>query len=45
MTATVWRDDLSAPQSALASRHLTQRSILNYQPVLVAEPAGAPFGP
>ena len=28
-----------------APRHLEQRSTPHYQPVLVAEPAGAPFGP
>jgi hypothetical protein len=45
VTGTVWRNDHIAPQSASSPRHLTQRSILNYHPVLVAEPAGAPFGP
>ena len=28
-----------------APRHLKQRSTPHYQPVLVAVPAGAPFGP
>ena len=37
--------NLPCPECASSPRHLARRSILNYQPVLVAEPAGAPFGP